>query len=89
MEKEDILLICECTSKEHQVIFSHIVGYNTVYVSVHLSKLPFFKRVVAGLKYIFGHKCKYGNFEETILYPAHIKSLEKVIKILKNEEFKE
>jgi len=78
------LLICSCSSKEHQIIIDN--DEDEVYVSVHLVHRSFFKRLIYGIKYIFGYKCRYGNFEEFILDKSHIKQLERVIFNIKNNE---
>ena len=39
-----------------------------------------------GLKYIFGYRCKYGDFDELVLSSKHIKALENVVNYLKFEE---
>jgi hypothetical protein len=36
-------------------------------MSVFLSNGPWYSRLVSGLKYIFGHKSRYGHFDEFIL----------------------
>jgi len=36
----------------------------------------------AGLKYIFGYKCKYGQWEEFILKPEHASQLRKLSELL-------
>lgn len=65
------ILLCTCSSSEHVVIF-HAEDddegvHNEVYLSIHLAKKPFFIRLWFALKYVFGYKCRYGNFEEIIL----------------------
>lgn len=76
----DELLICACSSDEHQIIIHK--DDDIVYCSVHLVNLPFFTRLWNAIKYIFGYKCKYGNFEEFILSKKHVDSLKNVVKFL-------
>lgn len=88
MDKElNELLICNCSSCEHQLIFSTVPEDcdKWVYVHVHLVKRSFWERLWAGIKYICGHKCVYGNFEEVILDKSHVESLQKVIDYLKQD----
>lgn len=66
METEKLLL-CECNSIEHQIVISYDEEDNIAYVEYHLTKLPFFKRLVCGIKYIFGKRSKYGDFGEVLL----------------------
>jgi hypothetical protein len=64
------LFVCDCSSTEHQFIITldddKKLG-KLMFIEIHLAKLPFRKRIIAGIKYIFGHKCNYGNFEEVII----------------------
>lgn len=83
--KSQELLICECNSKEHQMIFDYDDEDKTIYCSIHLCKVPFWKRVTRGIKYIFGYKCKYGNFEEVLIHPGHIDQFRNII--FKLEEY--
>ena len=56
---------CECTSAEHTLVFR--VWNDEIFVETHLSKyLPWYKRVVLAVKYVFGYQCKYGAFAEFI-----------------------
>ena len=84
------LLLCECASSEHQMIIRYFEDdqESTVYVDVHLVKRSFWDRLKHGLKYIFGYKSKYGAWDEIIMGPQHIKSLESVVKYLKDSEAK-
>ena len=77
MEQNEIL-ICECSSVEHQIVLRYDdedKDEGLAYAEIHLVKLPFFKRLLRGLKYIFGYKCKYGDFEEIILSPKHARQI--------------
>jgi hypothetical protein len=58
------LLICECGHPSHQLIFSTL-GEEIV-ISMHLSQLPFRKRLVHAIKYLFGKDEAYGGFEEIL-----------------------
>lgn len=79
------LIICACGDVEHQMIFRTIDGDDDVYVSIYLVKLPFFKRLWFGLKYIFGYQSKYGAFDEVILTKKHRYTLGKVIRWLSED----
>lgn len=83
---EDEILICACSSDEHQIILHKDEDCKMVYCSIHLVNLPFFKRLVMAIKYIFGYKCMYGNFEEFILNKCHINKLENLINFLKYDK---
>ncbi len=81
--KEPILLICDCSSAEHQIIVRHDEDDKLMYCSIHLAKLPFLERLKAGINYIFGYECRYGHFEEFILSEKHADKLEMIAKSLK------
>ena len=76
------LLICKCSSNEHQMIITVFEDEPEVFVDIHLTKQSFIKRLIYGIKYIFGYQCKYGAFEEVILDKTHINSLKEIIKKL-------
>jgi hypothetical protein len=84
MENRREILVCECSSVEHQIVFNYDEENERVYCSIHLVELPFWKRLKNGLKYIFGYKCKYGHFDEFVLAKYNIKQLNKVVYFLKN-----
>ena len=68
-----------CESVEHQLTFSYFDSDEEVYCAVHLAKKPFFERLVRGVKYIFGHRCRYGDFEEFIFKKEDADRLQKVV----------
>lgn len=92
MERE--FLICECESLEHLACFTFFdddvviddegtqKNFKYVTLSVHLKKLPFFKRLVNGVKYIFGHTSAYGDYDEYIITKEDAKKFKKVVKYL-------
>lgn len=92
MERE--FLICECESLEHLACFTfwddNVVvddkgtemNFKYVTLSVHLKKLPFFKRLVNGVKYIFGHTSAYGDYDEFIIGKEYASKFRKVAKYL-------
>lgn len=71
MEREADLLVCECSSNEHHIIIRQFdyddIGEDTLYISIHLSKRRWWRRVIPGIKYIFGYGCRYGQWEEVII----------------------
>ncbi len=77
--EEDILIICECSSPEHQLLLRTIDG-DEIYIDIHLSPLPFLQRVKYAIKYIFGYKCKYGAWDEIIVNKNKFKQIVKNIK---------
>jgi hypothetical protein len=85
-ELEEII-ICACGDPEHQMIFRTIDGDDDVYVSIHLVKLPFLKRLWYGIKYIFGYQSKYGAFDEIIITKKHKQTLSRVIQWLNENHY--
>lgn len=82
MDKElEEIIICQCHSAEHQMIVRSIDG--DVYLTFHLSKLPFWKRLKNGIKYIFGYTSKYGDFEDIIVKPTDYVKFHKITDFLK------
>lgn len=81
------ILICECNSTEHQMVFLYDEEDKdrTVYLHVHLNKRPFLERLIYGVKYIFGYQSRYGAFDEFILNPDDSKKLKDVVKYLKDK----
>ena len=75
---KDEIIICDCGSAEHQVVLRYDDDKDLgrmVYVEIHLVPLVWYKRLWHGIKYIFGYKCCYGNFEEMILSPKHARQI--------------
>jgi hypothetical protein len=76
MEKDELFIICSCHSFEHQVIFWRWDDPPTLYANFHLrTDKNFFRRLCAGLKYAFGHKCRFGNWDEFIFEEKQLKQL--------------
>lgn len=85
--KKEILL-CECNSTEHQMVFLYDTEdkeHKMVYVHVHLNKKPFLERLKYGIKYIFGYQSKYGAFDEFIFNPDDYKKLKDVLRHIKDK----
>ena len=79
-------LICQCNSIEHQISFNWIEDKELegeVYMEIHLAKLSFWDRLKHGVKYIFGYRCMYGDFDEVILKKEDVHKIEKIVEFLK------
>ena len=82
----EVLLLCDCSSCEHQVVVTWRDEDNEVFVQVHLTTYKgFWKRLWNGLKYAFGHKSRYGDFDEIILRKKDADNLQKVVDHLKSK----
>lgn len=79
------LFTCRCHSIEHQFVIS-LVDFDDddpdVFLEIYLSPDRFFKRLVYGIKYIFGYRSRFGAFEEIILKPEDAPRLRRVVDIL-------
>ena len=82
------LLVCDCEDVRHQIIIEQFIedNNNDIYATIHLAPYSFFKRLWNGLRYIFGYRCDFGDFEEFIFKKEHIKALEEIVKLLKENK---
>lgn len=84
------LFICQCGDPSHQFIIS--VDKETTegacaFVSVHLNREHnVFKRIWTAIKYVFGTRCIYGDFDEVIINPNDADRLQKVVDFLKKHQ---
>ena len=91
---KDEIVICDCSSAEHQLVLRYDDDKDKdlgrqVFVEIHLVPLVWYKRLWLGIKYIFGYKCKYGNFEEMILSPKHARQVYDLYRFLRPKLTKE
>jgi hypothetical protein len=80
------ILICQCGSLEHQFSFVWWEDKDLdseVYMECHLTPLPFWQRLKNGIKYIFGHRSVYGDFDDVILRKEDAHKLERIVEFLK------
>ena len=84
--KEDIL-ICQCNSPEHQMFIRYWTDdkpeEKEVYASVHLTMFPWYKRIWHAIKYVFGHRSIYGDFDEFIFRPEDYQKIQDIADYLK------
>lgn len=86
MDKKE-LFICECNSIEHQIVMSYFKDEKEVYCSVHLiPERNVFKRIIHAVKYVFGHRSVYGDFDEFIFNPKDADRLQSVVDHLRMEK---
>ena len=67
--KEELVLVCSCTSLNHVVRFSY--WDEDGYISVLLcAERSWWKRLKTSIAYLFrGHTCRYGDSAEVVLSP--------------------
>ena len=85
LDNEEIL-ICACHSTEHQIVIQKDDDEKVLYCSIHLSPLPWYKRIVNGVKYIFGYRSCYGDFDEFLFDKKHINKLDQMVTFLKESQ---
>ena len=76
--KEDIeILICDCGSFDHQIVFWYEEKEGgTMYTHPNLTThRNFFKRLWYGLRYAFGYKSRFGAFDEFVFSKNNEKRL--------------
>ena len=82
----EILLMCECSSCEHQMVIRWDESDSEVYVNVHLVTWKgFWRRLLDGIRYVFGHRSVYGEFDEIILRKEDAEGLQRVVDHLKQK----
>lgn len=86
MDKKE-LFICECNSIGHQIVMSYFEDEKEVYCNVHLKpERNVLKRIIHAVKYIFGHRSAYGDFDEFIFNPKDADRLQSVVDHLRTEK---
>lgn len=83
---DEEILICACHSIEHQIVIQKDDDEKVLYCSIHLSPLPWYKRIVNGIKYIFGYRSCYGDFDEFMFDKKHIDKLDQMVNFLKQAQ---
>lgn len=86
MERNE-LFICSCGNVEHQLIFSYFDDEpgGSVYCCVHLKpERNIFKRIWSAVKYVFGYRSIYGEFDEFIFKPEDAQKLKNIYEYLSN-----
>lgn len=79
------LFICSCSNVEHQLIFTYFDDEpSDVYMRVHLvPETNIWKRIKNAVKYIFGHRSKYGDFDEFIFRKEDTNKLQRIVDYLR------
>ena len=64
---DTLFIVCNCGLPEHQFAITEDKEEDWYYMNVHLSTGNFWNRLIVAVKYLFGYRCKYGEFEEIII----------------------
>jgi hypothetical protein len=84
MKPQKNLVLLSCCSLEHQIVIS--LNKGLVVVQIHLKNYRnVFKRIWVALKYIFGYKSKYGDWDEMLLDEGHVPQLTETLEYLKGK----
>lgn len=83
------ILICQCHSYDHMI---HIFydkdeqdpSMSDVAISVHLRPLRWYERIWHAIKYVFGFRSRYGDFDEFLFKPEDYKALKDAAKYLED-----
>jgi hypothetical protein len=77
---------CCCHSPEHTLRATWDGEDNDVYFSLFLStQRAWWKRVIVAVGYIFGYRCKYGDWDEFILQSTDTSKLISLLQMSKKE----
>lgn len=84
-DMESKSFICQCDSPEHQLTFNYFPDERggDVYLWIHLKPDSFWKRIKNAVKYIFGHRSIYGDFDEFIFKKEDANKLQAIVDYLK------
>jgi hypothetical protein len=77
------VFICKCNSTEHQIVFWLDKGEKEISVQIHLKHYNnIIKRIWVAVKYVFGYRSRYGDWDNFTLKPEDknrlMNSLEKL-----------
>ena len=63
-------IVCACASDEHTLRLMHFKGdpekaddLDEVYWSVYLNPFPWYKRLWIAMRYVLGHRSKFGSWD--------------------------
>jgi hypothetical protein len=84
MSLEKHVVLCDCHSPEHQFIIIKDTKDNDVWLEIHLCPTPgFFWRLWIGLKYAFGYRSRYGDFDSILI---SLEDQAKIVQLLQTSE---
>lgn len=75
------IFICDCNSLEHSYAFWYDEEENELHFMPHLiTYRNIFKRILVAIKYIFGYKSRYGDFDSMIINKEDYEKLKTYMK---------
>jgi len=77
---EHLYIPCSCSDAEHGLRFMIDPNdifplYCSVFLAEHRGWRGFFRRCWLAIRYVFGYKCNYGHFSETLFEKWHVERL--------------
>ena len=83
-KNDETILVCSCNSFEHQIHIYKDISDNSVDLEVYLKPGNFIERLRNAIKYIFGYRSEYGDFDNFIFKEEHADELISLGNFLKN-----
>lgn len=72
--KSSEYLECSCTGLEHTLRMTYFKDTpDYIYIETHLRQQPFYQRLIPAIKYLFGFRSRYGDYDEFIWDPSTVK----------------
>ena len=71
-EREEYF-VCECEAPQHSFTFHDMTDIDgkwtdPVYINIHMAQCyPWYKRIWYAIKYVFGYKSRYGDWDTILL----------------------
>lgn len=85
-------IMCTCNHSDHMFILvkdEYDGEYIDLSLTVHLSPIPFLKRIKNAFLYVLGKRSRYGDFDEIILNRESVLKIQSFLEeTMKNEKFK-
>lgn len=78
LETTAILMLCDCGCREHMIGFSYWPkdDWPELFFEFHLTtSRNILQRAWAAIRYVLGHRCRYGEWDELVMNPNDAKSL--------------
>lgn len=87
--EDRIIFVCDCHSLEHQLAIYYDEEFNQLHFEPHLvDSHIWWQRLIFGIKYIFGHKSRYGAWDDMILKNEDIPKLQYYLDEIEVEDVK-
>lgn len=53
--------------------------WKETFITIHLAKQPWYRRLWIAVHYVFGYQCRYGAFEEIVMGPEKVRELSNIL----------